>query len=124
MWWENGIRMIDKYKLLGYCHLQVSGEIIGSPIFILKLSSNSRYLEVQLLADKYGNAVALNGRDCIVQCMHQKIIEEAPLVITVPVVWVQVSKATVSLEEPAGYAYAGTVEYLHIEVEQKVYFLE
>ena len=53
----------------------------GSPIFIMKLARYARHLEVQLLADQYGEAVSLFGRDCSVQRRHQKILEEAPCVI-------------------------------------------
>lgn len=50
----------------------------GSPIFIMKMAQAARHLEVQLVADKYGNAISIFGRDCSIQRRHQKIIEEAP----------------------------------------------
>lgn len=53
----------------------------GSPIFVMKLASKARHLEVQLLGDRYGNAISLFGRDCSLQRRHQKIIEEAPVTI-------------------------------------------
>ena len=59
--------------------LQVKAEVPGSPIFIMKLAESARHLEVQLLADEYGNAISLFGRDCSIQRRHQKIIEEAPV---------------------------------------------
>ena len=61
--------------------LQVQSEIPGSPIFIMQLATHARHLEVQLLADRYGNAISLFGRDCSIQRRHQKIIEEAPVSI-------------------------------------------
>lgn len=66
---------------------QVQSEIPGSPIFLMKLAQNARHLEVQILADQYGNAVSLFGRDCSIQRRHQKIIEEAPATIAVPAVF-------------------------------------
>ena len=60
---------------------QVQTEVPGSPIFIMKLATKARHLEVQLLADKYGNAISLFGRDCSIQRRHQKIVEEAPITI-------------------------------------------
>lgn len=119
-----GIRMVDKLEDVANAYRQVSGEVPGSPIFIMKLSTNSRHLEVQLLADEYGNAIALNGRDCSVQRRHQKIIEEGPPVAADPVVWTQMEKAAVALAKAVGYANAGTVEYLYSEPDSKYYFLE
>lgn len=67
--------------------MQVQAEVPGSPIFIMKLAECARHLEVQIIADVYGNAVPLFGRDCSVQRRHQKIIEEAPCVIANPEVF-------------------------------------
>lgn len=50
----------------------------------MKLAKCARHLEVQLIADMYGNAISLFGRDCSIQRRHQKIIEEAPAVIAEP----------------------------------------
>ena len=119
-----GIRRVERLEDVANAYRQVCGEVPGSPIFIMKLSTNSRHLEVQLLADEYGNAVALNGRDCSVQRRHQKIIEEGPPVAAAPDVWTQMEKAAVALAKAVGYANAGTVEYLYSEPDSKFYFLE
>ena len=60
---------------------QVQAEVPGSPVFVMKLATHARHLEIQLLADKYGNAISIFGRDCSIQRRHQKIIEEAPISI-------------------------------------------
>lgn len=58
----------------------------------MKMATCARHLEVQLLADSYGNAISLFGRDCSIQRRHQKIIEEAPCVIAKPDVFEQMEK--------------------------------
>lgn len=87
-------------------------EVPGSPIFIMKLAKNARHLEVQLLADENGTAISLFGRDCSIQRRHQKIIEEAPVVVAKPEIFKQMEEAAVRLAELVGYRSTGTVEYL------------
>jgi biotin carboxylase len=59
-----GIRKVLRGEDVAVLFRQVQGEIPGSPIFVMKMASHARHLEVQLIADKYGDAVALSGRDC------------------------------------------------------------
>ncbi|TPX19033.1 uncharacterized protein E0L32_011277 [Thyridium curvatum] len=101
-----------------------ASEIPGSPIFIMKLAGNARHLEVQLLADQYGNNISLFGRDCSVQRRHQKIIEEAPVTIAKPDTFRAMEEAAVRLGRLVGYVSAGTVEYLYSHADDKFYFLE
>lgn len=89
----------------------------------MKLAKCARHLEVQLLADQYGNAISLFGRDCSIQRRHQKIIEEAPAVIAEPSVFEDMEKAAVRLAKMVGYVSAGTVEYLY-DISGHYYFLE
>ena len=65
------------------------------------------------MADEYGNAISLFGRDCSVQRRHQKIIEEAPASIADPKLFKDMEKAAVRLAKMVGYVSAGTVEYLY-----------
>lgn len=118
-----GIRKVTQLEDVATAYRQVCGEVPGSPIFIMKLSAQSRHLEVQLLADEYGNAIALNGRDCSVQRRHQKIIEEGPPIAAAPDIWPEMEKAAVALAKAVGYANAGTVEYLYSEATGKFFFL-
>nr|CAB3219668.1 acetyl-CoA carboxylase-like [Phallusia mammillata] len=94
---------------------QVQSEVPGSPVFIMKLATQSRHLEVQVLADQYGNAISLFGRDCSIQRRHQKIIEEAPTTVAGKDVWTKMEQDAVTLAKMVGYVSAGTVEYLYSE---------
>lgn len=118
-----GIRRVDKPEDFASLFRQVQAEIPGSPIFVMKLASGARHLEVQLLADQYGNAISLFGRDCSIQRRHQKIIEEAPAIIAHPEVFEEMEKSAVRLAKMVGYVSAGTVEYLYGN-DGKYYFLE
>jgi acetyl-CoA carboxylase/biotin carboxylase 1 len=83
-------------------------QVPGSPIFVMKMASKARHLEVQLLADKYGDAIALSGRDCSVQRRHQKIIEEGPPTAASVNVFRKMERAAVALAKTVGYCNAGT----------------
>lgn len=118
-----GIRKAESEDNFPALFRQVQAEVPGSPIFIMKLAECARHLEVQIIADVYGNAVPLFGRDCSVQRRHQKIIEEAPCVIANPEVFEKMEKAAVKLARIVGYVNAGTVEYLY-DNDGNFYFLE
>ncbi|KAJ5730609.1 Acetyl-CoA carboxylase [Penicillium malachiteum] len=119
-----GIRKVESEDDFVSLYNAAANEIPGSPIFIMKLAGNARHLEVQLLADQYGNNISLFGRDCSVQRRHQKIIEEAPVTIAKPITFQAMEKAAVSLGRLVGYVSAGTVEYLYSHSDDKFYFLE
>ncbi|RKF57668.1 Acetyl-CoA carboxylase [Erysiphe neolycopersici] len=119
-----GIRKVDSEDGFEALYNAAANEIPGSPIFIMKLAGNARHLEVQLLADEYGNNISLFGRDCSVQRRHQKIIEEAPVTIAKPSTFQAMEKAAVRLGRLVGYVSAGTVEYLYSHADDKFYFLE
>ena len=70
-----GIRFVDNEEDLRNAYIQVQNEVIGSPIFLMQLCKNARHLEVQIVGDQHGNAVALNGRDCSTQRRFQKIFD-------------------------------------------------
>jgi acetyl-CoA carboxylase/biotin carboxylase 1 len=119
-----GIRKVEQPSAFKNAYHAVAGEIPGSPIFIMKLAGQARHLEVQLLADQYGNAISLFGRDCSVQRRHQKIIEEAPVTIAKESTFEQMERAAVRLAKLVGYVSAGTVEYLYSHSDDYFYFLE
>ncbi|RJE25161.1 acetyl-CoA carboxylase [Aspergillus sclerotialis] len=119
-----GIRKVEKEENFISSYNAAANEIPGSPIFIMKLAGDARHLEVQLLADQYGNNISLFGRDCSVQRRHQKIIEEAPVTIAKPATFQAMERAAVSLGKLVGYVSAGTVEYLYSHADDKFYFLE
>ncbi|CAK9065825.1 unnamed protein product, partial [Durusdinium trenchii] len=73
-----GIRKATNMEELKLAFTNVHTEVPGSPIFLMRMVSKARHLEVQILGDEYGNTLALNGRDCSTQRRFQKIFEEGP----------------------------------------------
>uniref|UniRef100_A0A8C6Y7J4 acetyl-CoA carboxylase n=1 Tax=Naja naja TaxID=35670 RepID=A0A8C6Y7J4_NAJNA len=118
-----GIRKVNNADDFPNLFRQVQAEVPGSPIFVMRLAKQSRHLEVQILADQYGNAISLFGRDCSVQRRHQKIIEEAPASIATLAVFENMEQCAVKLAKMVGYVSAGTVEYLYSQ-DGSFYFLE
>ncbi|TRY55633.1 hypothetical protein DNTS_008834, partial [Danionella cerebrum] len=118
-----GIRKVETSEDFPSLFRQVQAEVPGSPIFIMQLAEHARHLEVQILADQYGNAISLFGRDCSIQRRHQKIIEEAPASIASTVTFEQMEQYAVRLAKMVGYVSAGTVEYLFSE-DGSFHFLE
>jgi len=119
-----GIRFVDNEEDLKNAYIQVQNEVIGSPIFLMQLCKNARHLEVQIVGDEHGNAVALNGRDCSTQRRFQKIFEEGPPIIAPTDTFREMERAAQRLTQSIGYIGAGTVEYLYNADTGKYFFLE
>lgn len=119
-----GIRLVRDKSQFPSALRFVQQEVPKSPIFVMQVVESARHLEVQLLADEHGNAIALFGRDCSVQRRHQKILEEAPVSIAPPEILRSMEESAVKLAKLVGYTSAGTVEYLYEPDTQKFYFLE
>jgi acetyl-CoA carboxylase/biotin carboxylase 1 len=95
----------------------------------MQLMTGARHLEVQVVGDEHGNAVALNGRDCSTQRRFQKIFEEAPPTkpsggIARPDVFADMELKAKQLVQNIGYVGAGTVEYLYNAANDDYFFLE
>ncbi|KAF8377274.1 hypothetical protein HHK36_030649 [Tetracentron sinense] len=119
-----GIRKVHNDDEVKALFKQVQGEVPGSPIFIMKVASQSRHLEVQLLCDEHGNVAALHSRDCSVQRRHQKIIEEGPITVAPLETVKKLEQAARRLAKCVNYVGAATVEYLYSMDTGEYYFLE
>jgi len=96
----------------------------GTPdVYIEKYFEHARHVEVQVMADKFGNVIHLGDRDCSVQRRHQKLIEEAPAPFLPARVRNRIHKAALDASTAARYNNVGTVEFLYVN-EGEFYFLE
>lgn len=92
-------------------------------IYIEKLVTGSRHIEIQLIGDKHGNVIHLNERECSIQRRHQKLIEEAPSTVITPEIRKKMGDAAVSGAKSVGYYGPGTIEFL-VDEQLNYYFME
>jgi propionyl-CoA carboxylase alpha chain len=92
-------------------------------VFLERYVVDPRHIEVQILADAYGDTVALFERECSIQRRHQKIIEEAPAPTVTAELRERLIGAAVSAARAVGYVNAGTVEFV-VDQAGDPYFLE
>ncbi|MFZ0279681.1 MAG: acetyl-CoA carboxylase biotin carboxylase subunit [Candidatus Sulfotelmatobacter sp.] len=99
-----------------------------SEVYIEKAIVNPRHIEMQVLADEYGNTVYLGERECSLQRRHQKVLEEAPSPIVNADMRRRMGEVAVRVARAANYTNAGTVEFLVDQPEndqqRNFYFLE
>ncbi len=96
----------------------------GDPsVYIEKLIERPRHIEIQIVADKFGNIIHLGERECSIQRRHQKVIEECPASFNDAELRERMGKASVEIARAANYYSLGTIEYL-VDADRNFYFLE
>ncbi|UIP92227.1 ATP-grasp domain-containing protein [Wolbachia endosymbiont of Anopheles demeilloni] len=122
-----GMRIVYSKKEIELAFTSATNEAEKSfkdgSIFIEKYIELPRHIEIQIIADKYGNIVCLGGRECSVQRNNQKIIEETPSPFISEEVRQKMYAQCVSLAKQVDYFSAGTVEFV-VDKNQNFYFLE
>ena len=91
-------------------------------VLIEKYIENPRHIEVQIMADNFGNVKVLSDRDCSIQRRHQKVIEEAPAPFIKNKIKDEMAYQAVQVAKKIAYSGAGTIEFLY--EKEKFYFME
>ncbi len=92
-------------------------------VYLEKYLTQSRHVEIQIMADNYGNVVYLGERDCSTQRRHQKVIEEAPSPAVTAEIREKMGQAAVKAAKAVSYSGAGTVEFI-VDSKGNFYFME
>lgn len=92
-------------------------------MYIEKYIEEPRHIEIQILADKFGNVIQLGERDCSIQRRHQKMMEESPCAVIDEELRKHMGQTAVQAAKAAGYENAGTIEFL-LDKHKNFYFME
>lgn len=92
-------------------------------IYIEKYIENPRHIEIQIIADEFGNVIHLGERDCTVQRKNQKMLEETPSGVISEKLRQKMGKVTVNAIKQIGYSNVGTIEFL-VDKNKDFYFME
>ncbi len=92
-------------------------------VYIEKFIENPKHIEIQVLADEWGNYIYLGERDCSIQRRHQKVIEEAPSTVLDDNLRQKMGEVAINAAKACNYFNAGTIEFL-LDKNKNFYFLE
>ena len=122
-----GIRLVEHPEDLEAAITAAKQEALNffgnDEVYMEKFIVNPKHIEVQILADSYGNTVYLGERDCSMQRRNQKVLEETPSPIMTPELRAKMGKAAVAAAKACGYTNAGTIEFL-VDADRNFYFME
>ncbi len=92
-------------------------------MYIEKYIEKPRHIEIQILADKFGNTLWLGERDCSIQRRHQKVMEESPCAVIDDNLRQRMGETAVQAAKAVHYENAGTIEFL-LDKNKNFYFME
>ncbi|NNU89113.1 acetyl-CoA carboxylase biotin carboxylase subunit [Anoxybacillus sp. CHMUD] len=104
---------------------QEAATAFGNPgVYIEKYIEDFRHVEIQVLADSYGNVIHLGERDCTIQRRLQKLLEETPSPVLDEEMRQKMGEAAVKAAQAVQYTGAGTVEFIYDYRNRQFYFME
>ncbi|MGH9904752.1 MAG: acetyl-CoA carboxylase biotin carboxylase subunit [Pyrinomonadaceae bacterium] len=122
-----GMRIVRSEGELGRALEAASTEAAAAfkdgSVYIERYVESPRHIEIQVLADEYGDCIHLGERECSIQRRHQKLLEEAPSPVLSSELRNQMGAAAVAACRKLGYSSAGTVEFL-LDADNRFYFME
>jgi acetyl-CoA carboxylase biotin carboxylase subunit len=122
-----GIRIVeadeDLERSLRMAMAEAEAAFGRGDVYVEKYLAPVRHVEIQIIADRYGNVISLGERECSIQRRHQKIIEEAPSPAVDADLRRAMSRAAVRAARAANYHNIGTIEFL-LAADNSFYFLE
>ena len=122
-----GMRIVRSEEELGHALETASNEAAAAfkngDVYIERFIERPRHIEIQVLADEYGECVYLGERECSIQRRHQKLLEEAPSPVMTPRLRQEMGEVAVAACKSIGYSSAGTFEFL-LDEDKRFYFME
>jgi propionyl-CoA carboxylase alpha chain len=115
--------MTELPAALEACRAETLKSFGDDRIFVERFISRPRHIEIQIMADNYGNIVHLGERECSIQRRYQKVIEETPSRVVHESLRKKMGEIACNLAKAAGYTGAGTVEFI-FDADKNFYFLE
>lgn len=114
---------ISLHKAFAAARAEAEAAFKNGALYLEKFILEPRHVEVQVMADKSGNAVHFYERDCTIQRRHQKLIEESPCPVIDEKIREELCRSALRLIQEANYHNAATVEFL-LDRDRNFYFIE
>ena len=122
-----GMRLVNEPsempRALAAARREAQNAFGSDAVYLEKVITRARHVEVQVLADSHGNCIHLGERECSIQRRHQKLIEEAPSVAVTPELAAEMGAVATRAARAVNYTNAGTIEFL-LDRSGRFYFLE
>jgi acetyl-CoA carboxylase biotin carboxylase subunit len=113
----------DLSRALEAASTEAAAAFKDGSVYLERYVQSPRHIEIQVLADEYGDCIHLGERECSIQRRHQKLLEEAPSPVLSSKLRNQMGEAAVAACKKLGYSSAGTVEFL-LDTDNRFYFME
>ncbi len=110
-------------KALETASTEAAAAFNDGSVYIERYIDHPRHIEIQVLADEYGECIHLGERECSIQRRHQKLMEEAPSTVLSPELRQKMGEAAIAACKKIGYSSAGTFEFL-LDSQGNYYFME